>query len=57
MFNSQFLQKIYQQWCDGQSDVSGRWLDFVKLAATHSNVSVEVMTEELKKYRWFNWRE
>ena len=55
--NSQFLQKIYQQWCDGQSDSTARWLDFVRLAASHNSTTVEKMAEELKKYRWFNWRE
>jgi hypothetical protein len=57
MYNDRFLQMMYQQWSDGQSDVTARWRAFVELAARHNAVTVEVMLEELKKYQWFSWRD
>jgi hypothetical protein len=53
MYNGQFLQMMYQQWSNGQSDVARRWSAFVEFAARHNHTTTELMLEELKKYRWF----
>jgi len=57
MYNGQFLQMMYQQWCNGNESYTYAWKDFVELAARHNAVTTELMLEELKKYRWFSWRD
>lgn len=47
------LQKIYQQWCDGQDNYRLRWRDFVILATTITHTSIEETTKILEKCRWF----
>ena len=51
-----FVQKMYQQWCDGQDGmlVRQRWYDFVILVATTQHVSdIDMLVNELSKCRWF----
>lgn len=55
MYSGSMLQKMYQQWCDGQSGSQHRWYAFVEMAARHNSTTPELMLEELKKYRWFKW--
>jgi hypothetical protein len=53
MHNGSFLQMMFQQWSNGQSDCSNDCTNFVEMAARHNNTTPEKMLEELKKYRWF----
>ena len=48
-----FLQNIYQQWCDGQSDPAARWLDFVEFASRQTRIDQDELMRELQKTRWF----
>ena len=53
MHNYAFLQKVYQQWCDGQDNYRLRWMDFVILATSITNSTTEEMIKILEKCRWF----
>lgn len=55
MYDQRFLQSMYQQWCNDNSNYIYRWVDFVEMAARHANVSSDVMMCELQKYYWFKW--
>jgi hypothetical protein len=57
MYNGQFLQMMYQQWRNGNEAYTDAWREFVEMAARENNTTTELMLEELKKYRWFNWGE
>jgi len=50
-----FLQTIYQQWADGQTDAQSRWLDFVEMAARVNGTTADVVMQELQKCYWFKW--
>lgn len=56
MVDLRFLQTMYQQWCDGQTDVVGRWVDFIEFAQRHTNQNAEELREALQKTYWFRWR-
>jgi hypothetical protein len=56
MINLNFLQMMYQQWSDGQSDVASRWVDFIEFAAKHTNDSQDAIRQALQKTYWFQWR-
>ena len=53
MFESDLL-KMYHAWLQGNERYSNDWRDFVKWAAMWNNATIEIMTEELCKYSWFN---
>ena len=52
-----FLQTMYQQWSDGQSNAQSRWLDFVELASRQTGVAQDQLMRELQKCYWFKWGE
>jgi len=54
--DTKFLQTMYQQWIDGQTDPAARWLDFIELACHTTRVSQDELMRELQKTRWFRWR-
>lgn len=56
MIDLRFLQVMYQQWSDGQSDVASRWIDFIEFAAKQTNQNQEELRQALQKTYWFNWR-
>jgi len=56
MIDLRFLQMMYQQWSDGQSDIASRWVDFIEFAARHSNHDTEELRGALQKTYWFKWR-
>ena len=56
MMDLRFLQMMYQQWSDGQQDVTGRWIDFVEFAAKHTKHTEEEIRQALQKTYWFQWR-
>jgi hypothetical protein len=51
-----FLQTIYQQWSDGQSDVAARWVEFIEFASKQLHQDQETLRRELQKTHWFQWR-
>ncbi|CAB4241815.1 hypothetical protein UFOVP71_353 [uncultured Caudovirales phage] len=53
--NLNFLQHMYQQWCNGQTEQMYRWLDFVEFAAKQTNQNREELEQALKNTRWFEW--
>jgi hypothetical protein len=55
MFNERWVQTVYQQWMQGQEEYVYRWEEFVRLAASISSTTVEIMEEQLKKCGWFKW--
>lgn len=55
MIDTRFLQMMYQQWSDGQSMLTNRWLDFIDFAARHTHQSKEEIEQALKKTYWFQW--
>lgn len=55
MMNLNFLQHMYQQWCNGQTEQMYRWLDFVEFAAKQTNQNREELEQALKNTRWFEW--
>lgn len=57
MVDLRFLQKMYQQWSDGQSHLAARWMDFVDLASRHTGVAQDQLLRELQKCYWFQKRD
>jgi hypothetical protein len=57
MLDHRFLQQVYQQWSDGQSDVSSRAADFVELAHRLTSAPKDQLMRELQKCSWFKRRE
>jgi len=55
MVDLRFLQMMYQQWSDGQSMLTNRWIDFIEFAARHTNKSQEEIEQALKRTNWFQW--
>jgi hypothetical protein len=55
MIDTRFLQMMYQQWSDGQTMLTSRWLDFIEFAARHTNQSQEDLEKTLKRTMWFQW--
>ena len=47
------LKNMYQQWADGQTNVSIRWLDFVEMAARVHGTTADQIMKELQKCSWF----
>ena len=56
MLDSNYYYKIYQQWSDGQTDITSRWMDFVKLVSRKSGKTQTQVMDDLKKCKWFKWR-
>jgi hypothetical protein len=51
-----FLETVYQQWANGQTDPAARWLDFVELASRQTYTGQVEIMEALQKTPWFQWR-
>ena len=46
---------MYQQWSDGQTMLTNRWIDFIEFAAKHTHNTKEEIEKELKGTYWFHW--
>ena len=49
----QFIQTMYQQWCQGLSDPGARYLDFIRMASNYSRINPDLLKSELFKCSWF----
>ena len=47
------LKNMYQQWADGQTDATRRWLDFAEMAARVHCTTADQIMKELQKCSWF----
>jgi hypothetical protein len=54
MFESE-LQRMYQQWMQGNDNYIRDWATFVEQAARWQNTTGDVIMRELQKYTWFEW--
>lgn len=57
MIDQQALRCMYQQWVAGNPEYVFRWMIFAKMAAKHQGVDFETMKHELKKCKWFSYRD
>lgn len=48
-----FLQTMYQQWSDGQSNATARYIDFLEMASKQIGVAQDQLMRELQKCYWF----
>lgn len=55
MVDLRFLHMMYQQWSDGQTMLTNRWIDFIEFAAKHTHNTKEEIEKELKGTYWFHW--
>jgi len=57
MTNLNFLQLMYQQWCNGQSgdEIMRRCVEFVEFAAKQTGSSQDEVMRALQKTYWFMW--
>ena len=55
MIDLRLLQTMYQQWCQGNSDITHRWIDFVENSARSMNADPADVMRELQKCSWFDW--
>jgi hypothetical protein len=46
---------MYQQWCQGNSDITHRWVDFVESSARSMNANPADIMRELQRCSWFQW--
>jgi len=53
MVDLRFLQMMYQQWSDGQTNIASRWIDFIELASRHTGLAQDQLMRELQKCYWF----
>jgi len=53
MTDLRFLQNVYQQWSDGQSNVGSRSVDFIELAHQLTRVPKDQLMRDLQKCYWF----
>ena len=54
MFESE-LQRMYQQWMQGNEHYVRDWATFVEQAAKWQNTTADAIMRELQKYTWFEW--
>lgn len=57
MIDYQSLRCMYQQWIAGNPEYASRWPIFVKMAAKQQGIDFETMKHELKKCKWFSYRD
>ena len=57
MIDYQSLRCMYQQWIAGNPEYASRWPMFVKMAAKQQGIDFETMKHELKKCKWFSYRD
>jgi hypothetical protein len=55
MIDLRLLQIMYQQWCQGNSDIKYRWIDFVESSARSMAADPADVMRELQKCSWFDW--
>ena len=55
MIDLRFLQIIYQQWAQGQSNAAYRYIDFIEMASKQTGVAQDQLMRELQKCYWFKW--
>ena len=48
-----FLQTMYQQWSDGQSNATARYIDFLEMASKQTGIAQDQLMRELQKCLWF----
>ena len=53
MTDLRFLQTVYQQWSDGQSEVASRARDFVEMAHRLTGEPQDQLMRELQQCSWF----
>jgi len=53
MVDLRFLQMMYQQWSDGQTNIASRWIDFIELASRSTGLAQDQLMRELQKCYWF----
>jgi hypothetical protein len=58
MTNLNFLQMMYQQWCNGQGgdEIMNRWVEFIEFAARQTGAQQDEVMRALQKTYWFQWR-
>jgi hypothetical protein len=49
----QFLQTMYQQWCQGNDNAAFRYIDFIEMASKQMGVAQDQLMRELQKCYWF----
>ena len=49
------LQRMYQQWMQGNEHYVRDWATFVEQAAKWQNTTADAIMRELQKYTWFEW--
>ena len=55
MIDLRFLQIMYQQWEQGQSNAAYRYIDFIEMASKQTGVAQDQLMRELQKCYWFRW--
>ena len=53
MTDLRFLQTVYQQWSDGQSNPGNRSGDFLELACRLTGTPKDQLMRELQQCTWF----
>ena len=53
MADLRFLQQVYQQWSDGQSNLASRAVDFIELAHRLTGVPKDQLMRDLQRCSWF----
>jgi hypothetical protein len=53
MIDLRFLQTVYQQWSDGQSNPGTRAGDFLELAHRLTGTPKDQLMRELHRCKWF----
>ena len=53
MTDLRFLQTVYQQWSDGQSDLASRARDVIELASRITGTPPDQLMRELQRCSWF----
>ena len=53
MTDLRFLQQVYQQWSNGQSDTGARAIDFIEMASRLTGTPQDQLMRELQKCYWF----
>ena len=57
MIDYQALRGMYQQWCAGNPEYATRWVIFARMASKCQGMDFQTMKQELKKCKWFSYRD
>ena len=57
MIDYQALRGMYQQWCAGNPEYATRWVIFARMASKCQGMDFQTMKQELKKCKWFSYKE